>query len=158
MNIVLNRVDDRLIHGQILTSWVRKLQVRQILVIDDQLVTDPFMETVLTMSLPPDVELKIMDVSRGFGYILANQDGAGPNTILLVKSPATAMRLWELGYHPESLNIGGIAAGPNRRHLRRSVYASDEELDMFRRMDSGGTQVYIQVVYAENKINVKDII
>lgn len=158
MNIVLNRVDDRLIHGQILTSWVRKLQVRQILVIDDQVVNDPVMGTVLTMSLPPDVELKIMDVPRGSSYIAANQNGSGPNTILLMKTPATAMRLWELGYRPESVNIGGMAAGPNRRQLRRGIYASEEEIDLFRRLNAGGTQVYIQVVYAENKIRVSDLI
>lgn len=157
MNIVLNRVDDRLVHGQILTSWVRKLQVRQILVIDDQLVTDPLMETVLKMSVPPDVELKILDIPRGSGYIAANQDGSGPNAILLMKNPTTAMRLWELGYRPESLNIGGMAAGPDRRQLRRGIYASNEEIDLFRRLDAAGTRVYIQVVYAESKLRISDL-
>lgn len=158
MNIVLNRVDERLIHGQVLASWARKLQVRQILVVDDQLADDPFTETVLTMSLPSDIDLKIMDVTRGGDYIAANQNGSGPNTILLMKSPAVAGRLWDLGYHPKSINIGGMSAGPARRHLCRSVYASEEEINLFRMFQRNGTEVYIQVVFAESRIRVSDLL
>lgn len=158
MNIVLNRVDERLVHGQILTSWVRKLRVQQILVVDDQLVSDPVMETVLAMSLPPDVQLKILDVARGSSFIAANQNGSGPDTILLMRNPAVANRLWELGYHFKSLNIGGMAAGLSRRHLRRSIYASEEEINLFRMFQENGAEVYIQVVSAETKIRVSDIV
>lgn len=158
MNIVLNRVDERLIHGQVLASWAKKLQAKQILVVDDQLAGDAFAETVLTMSLPKEINLKILDVVNGSAYIAANQNGNPPNTILLMKSPEIARRLWDMGYHPDSINIGGMAAGPARRHLCRSVYASDEELALFRMFQRSGTEVYIQVVHAESKIRVSDLL
>lgn len=158
MNIVLNRVDERLIHGQVLASWAKKLQAKQILVVDDQLAGDAFAETVLTMSLPKEINLKILDVANGSAYIAANQNGSPPNTILLMKSPEIARRLWDMGYHPDSINIGGMAAGPARRHLCRSVYASDEEIALFRMFQRSGTEVYIQVVHAESKIRVSDLL
>ena len=158
MNIVLNRVDERLVHGQVLASWAKKLQAKQIFVVDDQLAGDAFAETVLTMSLPKEINLKILDVANGSAYIAANQTGSPPNTILLMKSPEIARRLWDMGYHPDSINIGGMAAGPARRHLCRSVYASDEEIALFRMFQRSGTEVYIQVVHAESKIRVSDLL
>ena len=158
MNIVLNRIDERLVHGQILASWAKKLQVRQILVIDDQLANDQFAETVLTMALPANISLKIFDISKGILYIQEHADQTPPNTILLVKSPEVIKRLWNLDYHPASLNIGGMSAGPARKHLCRGLYATEEEISIFQELENSGTEVYVQVVYGENKIYFHDLI
>ncbi|MCI8599369.1 MAG: PTS sugar transporter subunit IIB [Lachnospiraceae bacterium] len=158
MNIVLNRIDERLIHGQILASWAKKLQVHQILVIDDQLANDQFAEAVLTMALPANISLKIFDINKGIIYIQDHADETSPNTILLVKSPEVIKRLWDLNYHPDSLNIGGMSAGPARKHLCRSLYATEKEISIFQELENNGTEVYIQVVYGENKIYFRDLI
>lgn len=158
MNIVLNRIDERLVHGQVLASWAKKLQARQILVIDDQLASDQFAETVFTMALPADVGLKIFDVAEGGEYLQSRADGTPPNTILLMKTPEVAKRLWDMGYHPKAINIGGMSAGPARKHLCRSLYASEKEIDFFREFGDGGTEVYVQVVFSENKVRVDELI
>ncbi|MCI9680238.1 MAG: PTS sugar transporter subunit IIB [Lachnospiraceae bacterium] len=158
MNIVLNRIDERLIHGQVLASWAKRLQVREILVIDDQLAHDPFAETVLTMALPSNINLKIFDVAKGSAYIQKEMDQTPPNTILLVKSPEVIKQLWDYGYHPDSLNIGGMSAGPSRRHLCRGLYAADNEISIFQELEDNGTKVYVQVVYGENKIHFRDLV
>ena len=151
MNIVLNRVDERLIHGQVLVSWTKKLQVGRILVVDDQIVYDELAKTVLMMSVPADIELKMMDVSHAADYIRANQDGSPPNAIVLAKTPGVFRRLWDGGYHMTELNIGGMSAGASRRHLCRSIYASEEELAIMKELRLQGVDVYVQVVYAETK-------
>ena len=146
MNIVLNRIDERLIHGQVLASWAKRLQVREILVIDDHLAHDPFAETVLTMALPSNINLQ------------KEMDQTPPNTILLVKSPEVIQQLWNLGYHPDSVNIGGMSAGPSRKHLCRGLYAADSEISIFQELEHNGTEVYVQVVYGENKIHFRDLV
>lgn len=158
MNIVLNRVDERLIHGQVLASWAKRLQVREILVIDDQLANDPFAETVFTMALPSNINLKIFDIASGNTYIKEQADQTPPNTILLAKSPEIIKRLWDLGYHPDSLNIGGMSAGPARKHLCRGLYATDYEISILQEFENNGTEVYVQVVSGESKIQFRDLV
>lgn len=149
MNVVLNRVDERLIHGQVLVSWAQKLQVRRILVVDDQLVYDELTKTVLTMSVPASIELKLMDVSHAVDYLRTNQDGTLPNTIVLARTPQVFKRLQEGGYQLTTLNIGGMAAGASRRHLCRGIYASQEEIAILQEFRRQGVDVYVQIVFAE---------
>ena len=68
MNVVLNRIDEWLIHGQVLASWTKKLKAQQVLVVDEELVNDQFAETVLTMALPEGMGLKILDIVQASEY------------------------------------------------------------------------------------------
>ena len=58
MNIVLNRIDERLIHGQVLVSWAKKLSVRRIVIVDDRCAEDALAKTVLSLSVPKEEEQK----------------------------------------------------------------------------------------------------
>ena len=69
MNIVLNRIDERLIHGQVLISWAKKLSVRQILIVDDRAAEDVLEKTVLSLSVPMGIELKILNCREALEYI-----------------------------------------------------------------------------------------
>lgn len=151
MNIVLNRIDERLIHGQVLISWAKKLAVRQIVIADDQSAEDPLAKTVLTLSVPMGIELKILSCRDALDYLNAQPAGGYPNTILLMRSPYAMKYLWDNGYRPASINIGGMAAGASRSQLCRGVYMSEEERRILRQMQTEGTEVYVQVVYAEAK-------
>ncbi|MBE6083621.1 MAG: PTS sugar transporter subunit IIB, partial [Tissierellaceae bacterium] len=54
-NIVLTRIDDRLIHGQVMTAWVKQTKATRIIIIDDVVAKDDFMKKVLTMAAPPGI-------------------------------------------------------------------------------------------------------
>lgn len=158
MNVVLNRIDEWLIHGQVLASWTKKLKAKQILVVDEELVNDQFAETVLTMALPEGMGLKILDIVQASEYIREHEDGTAPNTILLVKRPETLWKLRKLGYRPEQINIGSMAAGPSRKYLSRNLYASDKEIQMLKAFETEGTPVYAQIVFGDSKKNFDELI
>ena len=151
MNIVLNRIDEWLIHGQVLASWAKKLKAQQILVVDEQLVDDQFAETVLTMAIPEGMGMKSLDTVQASEYLREHADGTPPNTILLVKRPETLWKLRELGYHPGQINIGGMAAGPSRKYLSRNLYASEKEIEMLKSFQEEGIPVYAQIVFGDSK-------
>ena len=62
MNIVATRVDERLIHGQVMASWSKRLQLARIVVVDNQIAKDDFMKTVLSMSAPAGMQIDILSV------------------------------------------------------------------------------------------------
>ena len=158
MKVILNRIDERLVHGQVLASWIRKKNVEQVLVADDQLANDQFAETVVKMSLPAGISLLMMDTARAAEYLRANQNGTPPQTLLLMRTPQAAKRLWDAGYRPEEINVGGMPAGEARHNLCSSVYASEEEIGIFREFIAGGTRIYVQVVFAEPRIDMETLI
>ena len=58
-NVLLARVDDRLIHGQVMTAWMKLLPAKEIIVIDNKVAKDEFMITVLEMAAPTGVKVKV---------------------------------------------------------------------------------------------------
>lgn len=64
MNITVFRIDDRLIHGQIITAWLAYADAKQIVVADDKAAKDSFQQTLLKMATPDNVQLKIMTLSE----------------------------------------------------------------------------------------------
>lgn len=59
MNVCLARVDERLIHGQVMTAWVKKAWIKKIMLVDDEIVKDDFMKEVLSMSAPAGVKVEV---------------------------------------------------------------------------------------------------
>ena len=83
MKIVMCRVDERLVHGQVIASWSKILSIRQILVIDDQLAKDSFMGTVLAMAAPSGVKVELVSVDEAVRRIQKDGTQDGVNTMLL---------------------------------------------------------------------------
>ena len=85
-NILLARIDDRLIHGQLMTSWVRFVKSKNILIIDDETYHDTFIRSFITMVVPRGIQIQVLDTKAGIAY-LRDYDGAG--LVLLAKYPQT---------------------------------------------------------------------
>ncbi len=72
--VVLTRIDDRLIHGQVITAWVRVTKANRILIVDNDVAADPFLTKVLKMASPPGMEVKILDVYNAIEYLKEDND------------------------------------------------------------------------------------
>ena len=84
MNIVLCRIDERLVHGQVMTSWTKQLQIKRIIVVDDDIAKDEFTSLVLTMAAPSGVDVIVKTVNQTFEMI--NNDTSSVKTMLLFKT------------------------------------------------------------------------
>ena len=87
MNIVLNRIDERLIHGQVLVSWAKKLSVRRIVIVDDRCAEDALAKTVLSLSVPMGIELKILSCRDALPYLQADGSVSYTHLTLPTKRP-----------------------------------------------------------------------
>ena len=59
LNIVLARVDSRLIHGQVVTKWLQQSNANKIVVVSDELENDEFLQSIYLMAAPPNVEVVV---------------------------------------------------------------------------------------------------
>ena len=151
MKIVMCRVDERLVHGQVIASWSKILSIRQILVIDDQLAKDSFMGTVLAMAAPSGVKVELVSVDEAVRRIQKDGTQDGVNTMLLFKGPQCALALVEKGVEIRELNMG---SGPSRKAISRNVYASASEVEIFKKLLDMGIDVYLQMVQQESRVSI----
>lgn len=68
-NILLARIDDRLIHGQVMTSWVRFVKSKNILIIDDETYHDAFIRSFITMVVPRGIQIQVLDTKSGISFL-----------------------------------------------------------------------------------------
>ena len=94
--MALVRVDNRLVHGQILEAWVPFIKAKCIMVVDDNAASDFFCETVIRMAVPSEIEINICSVEDFIAnYVYAQ--GKGKKTIVLFSNIADAMRAYSGG-------------------------------------------------------------
>ncbi|HEY8805382.1 MAG TPA: PTS sugar transporter subunit IIB [Clostridium sp.] len=151
-NIVFTRIDDRLIHGQVMTAWVQYTRGNEILIVDDAVAKDEFLKTIMTATTPSGISLHIFSVAEAAEYLKGSDDGK--KIILLAKTPATIYGILENGIMLEKLNIGGIGARKDRTKLYRNISATDEERDIFRKIIEKGVNVKVQVIPDDKPVNI----
>jgi D-glucosaminate-specific PTS system IIB component len=145
MTLKLVRVDDRLIHGQVVAIWLKALRAERIVIVDDRTAADEFLREILELAAPPGVPVEVHDVERGTQRV--RELAAAPEPIfVLMRSPLTAVRLREAGVEFPLLNVGGMGAGPGRKVLYRNISASPEEIAAMRRLEEMGTTVELRIV------------
>jgi PTS system mannose-specific IIB component len=153
-NIVLTRIDDRLIHGQVMTSWVKYTRANKIVIVDDEVAKDPFMGKVLKMAVPSGIEVDVYDKDKAVEVLKAEgQDSK--SIIILVKYPKTIYALIEGGVDIKEINVGGMGAGPGRKLLYKNISVSPEEREIFKKMVALEKNIYIQIVPDDKKVEIK---
>jgi PTS system mannose-specific IIB component len=145
MALRLVRVDDRLIHGQVVAVWLRAIGADRIVIVDDRTAADAFLREVLELAAPRGVPVEVLGFTDGFKR--ATEAAAdSEHVFLIMKSPVTALRLREAGVPFDVLNIGGIGSAPGRRPLYKNIAANPEELEAMRALERLGTRVELRIV------------
>ena len=152
MKISLCRVDERLIHGQVMTAWVKKFWIKKIILVDDELASDDFMKEVLALSAPSGVKVEVRSVEDTLQTVNASQNDE--STLLLFKEVKYAYELYKIGFDMKELNIGNVGSSPVRKAITTQVYMSEEEKNMCREMNEKGVYVYIQKLPQDSQVDV----
>jgi mannose/fructose/N-acetylgalactosamine-specific phosphotransferase system component IIB len=151
MSLRLVRIDDRLIHGQVVAGWLRALGAKRIVIVDDATAHDEFLREVLTLAAPQGVPVEVCDVAAGATRCI--ELAATPEPVMvLVRSPRTVLSLRQAGVPIEVVDLGGMGAGPGRRRLHKTISVSPDEIREMRELEQLGTRVEIQIVADDRPI------
>ncbi|NPV69230.1 MAG: PTS sugar transporter subunit IIB [Firmicutes bacterium] len=145
MGFGLVRIDDRLVHGQVMAVWCKTLGTNRIVIADDDVAEDSFLQKVMRLAAPPGVKVEVYSVSDSVG-ILSAPEAQNPRTTVLVKNPRNAAALVRAGVKIECLNVGGMGARPGRKQLFRNVSASPEEVELLKEIQASGVEVVFRIV------------
>jgi mannose/fructose/N-acetylgalactosamine-specific phosphotransferase system component IIB len=128
MPIVLSRVDDRLVHGQVVIGWGRPLGVEFIALVDEGVSASPWEQDLYRMAVPPEIEIRFATVAEASAQLAAWQAGARRTLVLTgdLETMAALHRANPMAMH--HINLGGVHHRPGRRERLPYLYLSDEEL------------------------------
>ena len=141
-NVVLARIDDRLIHGQVMSKWSQKLGFSEVLIVDNQLVDDAFTCKFMRSIAPKSMVVNIGTEDASARYLMGDDNGA--KLCVLAKTPQVFERLIEAGVEFKEIMLGGMGSKKGRTSLIRNASASPEERESFKRLIAKGIRVFYQ--------------
>ena len=131
-NILLCRVDDRLIHGQVGIIWTRFIKADYIIVVDDEVALDPMQQLVLSMNVPQGVKALYYPVENAAGEISKLPENS--RIILITGNLENIMKLIDKGLLIGHLNIGNMPYEKGKTAVTSSVYVNQKDIDNFKKL------------------------
>ena len=154
-NLVLTRIDDRLIHGQVMTAWIKQKNAVQVVVADDEVAEDDFMINVLEMAVPDEIAIGIFNRDDSVEFM---KQGLEAPTILLVKGPEILNYMVDQGIEIDEIDVGGMGAKEGRSVLYKNISTNPEENKNFLDLIQKGVNVFVQVMPQDKQVNVAEYI
>ena len=143
LNVVFARVDNRLMHGIVMTQYYPATGAKRIMVIDDEVANNPTRKEIMGLAKPAGVASSIITFEKAKENILA--DKYGDQTIfLLAKSPCTFRDVAKLGVQIKRLIIGCTDLLNAGHKLSDRAFVTDEELEAMRELKEMGTEIVVQ--------------
>ena len=137
------RIDDRLIHGQVIVAWRQHLGYDAICIVDDSIANDAFMGDVLRMAAPTGVRVIVVTVGQAIAA-LEHTDASA--LLVLVKSPQTVLQLIEAGLQIDQVNVGNLGDAPGRKRVHRSISLATEHVTALDALAERGVRITFQLV------------
>lgn len=144
-NVVLARVDDRLIHGEVVTAWTPTMRANRIIIVDDEVAKDEFNVRVVKALAPAGTKVFVYDVENASDRLM-RPGKEGERIIVLTKSPTTFDRLVKAGVPFKEVNLGGAGIRGERKPFINNVALSPEEVQSCESLQQQGVRVYYQLV------------
>jgi mannose/fructose/N-acetylgalactosamine-specific phosphotransferase system component IIB len=144
MAIVLCRVDDRLVHGQVVIGWGRPLGIDLIVLVDDTVAASTWEQELYRMAVSPDIEVRFVTVAEAAAQ-LADLSANGRRGLVLTGDLETMAALHAanpVAIH--RINLGGIHHRPGRRERLPYLYLTDDELRRLFAIEAAGADITAQ--------------
>lgn len=157
MEIRLVRIDDRLIHGQVVTVWAKITKVNRILVISDAVAKDMLRKTLLKQAAPPGVNVNVITIDK----MISIYDDPIFNTfktMLLFTNPRDVRRVVEGGVSFDSINIGGMSFSDGKKMITNAVAVNHQDIEDIIYLSEQGIDLEIRKVVTDSKVYMMDLL
>lgn len=157
MSLVLARVDQRLIHGIVVTQWAGATKAKRLMVVDDEVSKDEIQKSAMRMSKPAGTGMSIIDTETAINNFKAGKYD-NHNVFMIVREPSTLVKLAENGVNIPKVNIGIMFDGEGKKTVKKMVSVSEEEIQDFKKLEAMNIPVTFHYVPGENEESLETYI
>jgi len=158
VSIVLYRIDERLIHGQVVIGWGSQLRPDRYAVVDDEVAAAPWEQELFVLGLPDDVKVDFLTVEEArslLGELRASEE----RTILLTRDIATMAELARGGLlRDASVNLGGIHHAAGRTRIRPYLHLGPGERRELRSLAESGVKVTARDLPGSPRVDLQTLL
>lgn len=154
--ITLVRVDDRLIHGQVATTWIRAAGGDFVLLVDQKTAQDDFLKNLQKISCPKDVQLKIRSAEKAIPLI--NEKYKDVKFFLLVGNISDLYTLCMNCPEIKEVDLGNLGYRNGKENLINRLFVTTEERDLLNKISAKGVRLYAQMLPQDNQDPVNEIL
>jgi mannose/fructose/N-acetylgalactosamine-specific phosphotransferase system component IIB len=157
MPIVLCRIDDRLIHGQVVIGWGRAMGIELIILVDDQVASTDWEQELYRMAVAPEIEVRFVTVADATAHMSEWQSN-GKRGLMLTGDVETMATLRTS--NPEvvqRINLGGIHHRPGRRERLPFLYLTDQELSSLQSLEAAGAVITAQELPSTPPVGLRSL-
>lgn len=153
-NILLTRIDNRLIHGQVGVTWTMTLGANLLVVADDEAAGNPLMQQLMGATAKSSgAGIRFFTVQKTIDII--HKASESQKIFLVCKTPKEVRQLVEGGVPISEVNVGNMHFSPGKKQISKKVYVNDEDLADLKFLQDSGINLYIQDVPGDVKEKIK---
>lgn len=150
MSVTHVRMDNRLIHGQILVSWNSQLKIDHLIVTNDKVANDPMQVTLLKAVTPIGAKVSVLTIKDCVEYC-KSPEAADENIFIITKFPEDGLALLDNGLEIDTLNLGNQAFVRGAKKLSNSVYLTEEGVKALKKMHERGIKLTCRMLPNDSK-------
>lgn len=156
MSIVLYRVDERLIHGQVVVGWGRCFHPRRIIVVHDTLAESPSEQDIYRCGVTEQLDIEFWTVDQAVERLPGEAESEEP-VFVLTEDLESMWKLHRGGVPIREVNLGGLYAGGGRRRLLPYVYLGRDDERWVRKLEREGVRVSAQDLPSSDSVRVVEV-
>lgn len=153
-NILLGRIDNRLVHGQVGVTWTKTIGCNLIVVVDDELVNDKLQQDLMAITADnAGVQIRFFTVQKTIDIIHKASDSQ--KIFIVTKTPHEMLKLIEGNVPIAKVNVGNMHFTQGKKQLSKKVYVDEAELVSLRKMKSLGVDIFIQDIPGDSRESIE---
>ncbi|WP_020676483.1 PTS sugar transporter subunit IIB [Geopsychrobacter electrodiphilus] len=157
MSIVLTRVDNRLIHGQVLEAWLPFIHANCIVVANDEISLSPLKRMMMEASVPSRVRVEIGSVGE-IAQLFESGEFDEFKVLLLFATTSDCLEALHAGLKYERLNLGNLHAGHGKAQFSCTVFLDPEDVENLELIDQAGVEISARCIPADTERNWRRLI
>ena len=157
MSVVLVRIDDRLVHGQVVEGWVKSLRINHVVVASDTVAADETQRALYCLAVPHGISLDCLSVADAAKEWIKS-GWNDEKVIILTSSPQDVLRLLQAGAPLKSVNVGGMHYREGRVQVLKAVSLDDSDVATFHALADQGIVLEARPLPLDEPVNVATLL
>jgi mannose/fructose/N-acetylgalactosamine-specific phosphotransferase system component IIB len=156
MEIALGRIDDRLIHGQVVMGWIPHVKASVVVVASDSAAADDTLKALMQMALPEGVELSVLPIAEAAATLSDKKDAR--RALVLMPGPQEALALLLAGAPLSEINVGGLHYTAGKVQLGKAIFLSDTDKAALRQIAEKGVRLEGRALPGDERLDIVEMI
>ena len=153
MAIEVVRIDDRLIHGQIVQGWLKVVEVNKILLISNEVAEDKMQQILLSMAMPSNIKLVIKNI-KDASYELSNDVYDKDKLMILFSNPQDIVKVLENGVKFKSVNVGGMHFSHGKTQILKNLSVDKQDVISFMKLIENNIELESRILPSDERHNI----